>query len=86
VSANDTAEIAQQFCAAESLSFPVLVDPDRSLRDGFGTHSAITGTKRVTFVIDTSGRIDSRFTHFLRMGAHSRNALGAITRLNSSAD
>ena len=85
MSANDTAEVAAQFCAAESLSFPILVDPDGSLRREFGTHSSLTGTKRVTFIIATDGRIDSRFTHFLRMGAHSRNALKAITRLNSSA-
>ena len=85
MSATDTEEVAAQFCAAESLAFPVLVDPDGSLRKGFGTHSSLAGTRRVTFVIDTRGRIDSRFTHFLRMGAHSRNALEAITRLNANA-
>jgi len=84
ISAKDTADVAAQFCAAESLPFPVLVDPDGSLRDGFGTQAALTGTRRVTFVIGMDGQIDSRFTHFLRMTAHSRNALQAISRLVSN--
>jgi thioredoxin-dependent peroxiredoxin len=64
ISPDKPAKLAQ-FRAKESLTFPLLADPDRSALQAYGAYGEkmmygkpVTGVIRSTFVIDEGGRIE----------------------------
>lgn len=61
----DKPEKLAKFRAKESLTFPLLADPDRSTLEAYGAYGEkmmygkpVTGVIRSTFVVDAGGRIE----------------------------
>jgi peroxiredoxin Q/BCP len=69
-----------QFAAKHQLGYPLLSDPDGTVRTMFGVKRSIsiTPTKRATFVIDTDRRVLEIVNSELRMNAHADKALEAL--------
>jgi peroxiredoxin Q/BCP len=70
------AEFAQRY----SLGYPLLSDPDGTVRTQFGVKRgiALAPTKRVTFVIDTDRRVLQVIKSEIRMSVHADRALEAL--------
>jgi thioredoxin-dependent peroxiredoxin len=75
-------EVARQaeFAAKHTLGYPLLSDPDGTVRGRFGVKRSfgITPTKRVTFVIDTDRRVLEVIKSEFRMDVHADKALAAL--------
>lgn len=75
-------EVARQaeFAAKHTLGYPLLSDPDGTVRSRFGVKRSfgITPTKRVTFVIDTDRRVLEVIKSEFRMDVHADKALAAL--------
>jgi thioredoxin-dependent peroxiredoxin len=69
-----------EFAAKHTLGYPLLSDPDGTVRTRFGVKRSfgITPTKRVTFVIDTDRRVLEVIKSEFRMDAHADKALAAL--------
>ncbi|MFF5933562.1 peroxiredoxin [Streptomyces sp. NPDC012508] len=76
----DVVERQQEFSDRHSLGYPLLSDPEGSIRDRFGVKRgfSLAPTKRVTFVIDENRRILEVVRSELRMSAHADRALAAL--------
>jgi len=70
----DSDESHRKFAAHHSLPYPLLSDPDRRIGKLYGAAGKLLGlfkrTKRLTFVIDKSGRIVKVLDAELRAGVH----------------
>ncbi|MFF9915696.1 peroxiredoxin [Streptomyces sp. NPDC013457] len=77
---SDVVERQQEFADRHSLGYPLLSDPEGSVRDRFGVKRgfSLAPTKRVTFVIDENRRILEVVRSELRMSAHADRALAAL--------
>jgi thioredoxin-dependent peroxiredoxin len=75
-------EVSRQaeFAAKHTLGYPLLSDPDGTVRTLFGVKRSfgITPTKRVTFVIDTDRRVLEVVKSEFRMDVHADKALAAL--------
>ncbi|MEU7011554.1 peroxiredoxin [Streptomyces sp. NPDC046332] len=76
----DVVERQQEFSDRHSLGYPLLSDPEGSIRERFGVKRgfSLAPTKRVTFVIDENRRILEVVRSELRMSAHADRALAAL--------
>jgi thioredoxin-dependent peroxiredoxin len=81
VSADSVAKQAE-FADAHSFGYPLLSDPEGSVRERFGVRRGIAAvpTKRVTFVIDTDRRVLDIVKSEFRMSVHADKALDALRR------
>ena len=78
ISADDVATQAD-FAARHDLGFPLLSDPDRSIARRYGVkRSGLPLTKRMTFVIDTDGRIIEVIASEFNTTEHADAALVAL--------
>jgi len=76
---SDTPESHQVFAAKHRLPFPIISDPDRSLRKLFGVPNTLGFVPgRVTYVIDKQGIIRLIFSALLAAKPHVRRALEAL--------
>jgi peroxiredoxin Q/BCP len=78
---HDSIDRQAQFAAKHTLGYPLLSDPDGTVREQFGVKRglAILGqTKRATFVIDTDRRVLEIVRTQLSMNAHADRALAAL--------
>ncbi len=76
---SDRDEVHRDFAQKHKLSFPLISDPDESLRRAFGvpkTFGLLPG--RVTYVIDKQGIIRHIFSAQFASDEHVRQALSAI--------
>ncbi|HYP28947.1 MAG TPA: thioredoxin-dependent thiol peroxidase [Blastocatellia bacterium] len=83
----DDAKTHQRFREKYGLSFPLLSDPEHEAAESFGTWQEksmygrkIWGIKRMTFIIDESGRIAHVFDR-VSPSEHSREVLDVLDRL-----
>jgi len=78
----DTVERQAEFAGVHNLGYPLLADPDGTVRASFGVKRdlALLPTKRVTFVIDTDRRVLEVVRSEIRMSAHADRALEALRR------
>jgi peroxiredoxin Q/BCP len=81
----DPPDKLRAFRDAESLTFPLLSDPERRVHDAWGTYGEktmygrpVTGVLRSTFVVDESGRIEKAMYNVRAKGhvAKLRTELG----------
>ncbi|MBX6749583.1 MAG: peroxiredoxin [Micromonosporaceae bacterium] len=77
---HDTVEKQARFAARHTLGYPLLSDPDGTVREQFGVKRDLgfNRTKRVTFVIDTDSRVLDVIRSELRMNMHADKALEAL--------
>jgi peroxiredoxin Q/BCP len=77
----DAVERQAEFAAKHTLGYPLLSDPDGTVRTRFGVKRSfgITPTKRVTFVIDTDRRVREVIKSEFRMEVHADKALAALS-------
>ncbi len=78
---HDSIDRQAQFAAKHTLGYPLLSDPDGSVRQQFGVKRGIPivgQTKRATFVIDTDRRVLEIVRSELQMNAHADRALAAL--------
>jgi thioredoxin-dependent peroxiredoxin len=75
-------EVSRQaeFAAKHTLGYPLLSDPDGTVRRRFGVKRSfgITPTKRVTFVIGADRRVLEVIKSEFRMDVHADKALAAL--------
>lgn len=71
-----------EFAERHSLGYPLLSDPDGTVRDRFGVKRgfSLAPTKRITFVIGQDRRVREVVRSELRMSAHADRALSALRR------
>ena len=76
----DSVQKQAEFAARHSLGYPLLSDPDGTVRDQFGVKRGfgLAQSKRVTFVIDTDQRVIEIVRSEVRMDAHADKALAAL--------
>ncbi|WP_432993679.1 peroxiredoxin [Dactylosporangium sp. CA-233914] len=76
----DEVERQAQFAAMHSLGYPLLADPEGTVREQFGVKRGIglIPTRRHTFVIDTDRRVLAVVKSEIRMDAHADKALEAL--------
>ena len=76
----DTVEKQKQFDEKESLGFPLLSDPDRTVAAQLGVKRGIMPAqgKRATFVIDTDRTLLDVIHSEISMGAHADKALAVL--------
>ncbi|WNF00094.1 peroxiredoxin [Streptomyces luomodiensis] len=81
VSADAVAKQAE-FAQAYSFGYPLLSDPEGTVRERFGAKRGIAAvpTKRVTFVIDTDRTVLEIVKSEFRMSVHADRALAALRR------
>jgi len=81
----DPVDRQKQFADLNSLDFPLLSDPDRSVHEMFGTKrwGNLPG-KRATFVIDQDRRIVKEIRSETSMAVHADDALLALRELAES--
>ena len=70
----------KQFDEKESLGFPLLSDPDRTVAAQLGAKRGLSflPNKRITFVIDTDRTLLDVFHTEVSMGAHADKALALL--------
>ncbi len=70
----------QSFAAKLELPFPLLVDDGSKIAKAFGVTrlGGMLPSRRVTFVIGQDGRVRRAISAELDIGAHVRDALGAL--------
>lgn len=78
----DGVERQLEFAERHSLGYPLLSDPDGTVRDLFGVKRgfSLAPTKRITFVIGQDRRVREVVRSELRMSAHADRALAALRR------
>lgn len=78
----DGVERQLEFAERHSLGYPLLSDPDGTVRDLFGVKRgfSLAPTKRITFVIGQDRRVREVVRSELRMSAHADRALAALSR------
>ncbi|MEU3688550.1 peroxiredoxin [Streptomyces narbonensis] len=78
----DGVERQLEFAERHSLGYPLLSDPDGTVRDRFGVKRgfSLAPTKRITFVIGQDRRVREVVRSELRMSAHADRALAALRR------
>ncbi|MEU0838642.1 peroxiredoxin [Streptomyces sp. NPDC005962] len=78
----DMVEKQAEFARAYSFGYPLLSDPEGTVRERFGVKRGIAAvpTKRVTFVIDTDSRVLEIVKSEFRMAVHADRALDALRR------
>ncbi|MGW6396102.1 peroxiredoxin [Streptomyces sp. NPDC055103] len=78
----DGVERQLEFAERHSLGYPLLSDPDGTVRDLFGVKRgfSLAPTKRITFVIGQDRRVREVVRSELRMSAHADKALAALRR------
>ncbi|MFD7712814.1 peroxiredoxin [Streptomyces sp. NPDC059785] len=76
----DAVERQQEFADRHSLGFPLLSDPEGTVRERFGVRRGFTmaPTKRATFVIAQDRTVLEVVRSELRMSAHADRALAAL--------
>ena len=69
-----------EFSARYGFGYPLLSDPDGTIRDRFGIRrgAPLSSGRRVTFVIDTDRRILEVVRSEIRMNVHADKALAAL--------
>ncbi|MFE6224890.1 MULTISPECIES: peroxiredoxin [unclassified Streptomyces] len=82
----DVVEKQREFTERHSLGYPLLSDPDGTVRERFGVRRgfSLAPTKRVTFVIGQDRRVREVVRSELRMSAHADRALAALAALRAS--
>ncbi|MGW3562001.1 peroxiredoxin [Streptomyces sp. NPDC000963] len=77
---SDGVERQQEFAERHSLGYPLLSDPDGTVRERFGVKRgfSLAPTKRVTFVIGQDRRVREVVRSELRMSAHADRALAVL--------
>ncbi|MEV6651422.1 peroxiredoxin [Streptomyces sp. NPDC051219] len=82
----DSVQAQAEFADKHSLGYPLLADPDGTVREQFGVKRgfSLVPTKRVTFVIDTDRRVLEVVRSELRMSVHADRALEALRRRASA--
>ncbi|MBW8485505.1 peroxiredoxin [Actinomadura parmotrematis] len=80
----DSVEKQQEFAGKHTLGYPLLSDPEGTVRSRFGVKRGLTlvPTKRQTFVIGTDRRIAEVVKSEVRMSVHADKALEAVRRLS----
>ncbi len=78
----DSVDRQADFANRYSLGYPLLSDPEGSVRAQFGVTRgiALAPTKRVTFVIDIDRRVLEVVKSEIRMSVHADKALDALRR------
>ena len=79
----DAVDRQAAFAERHSLGYPLLSDPDGTVREQFGVRGGNFGlspTKRVTFVIDTDRRVIEMVKSEIRMSVHADRALDALRK------
>jgi peroxiredoxin Q/BCP len=76
----DPVDRQQEFAGRHTLGFPLLSDPDGTIRERFGVKRgfSMAPTKRVTFVIAEDRKILEVVRSELRMSQHADRALAAL--------
>ncbi|MFI6524015.1 peroxiredoxin [Streptomyces uncialis] len=76
----DPVERQREFAERHTLGYPLLADPDGTVRTLFGVKRGFSPapTKRVTFVIGTDRTVREVVRSELRMSAHADRALAAV--------
>ncbi|MGW2231718.1 peroxiredoxin [Streptomyces formicae] len=79
----DEVERQREFVGKHTLGFPLLSDPEGTVRGRFGVTRgfSLAPTKRVTFVIGQDRTVAEVIRSELRMSAHADRALEAVRRL-----
>ncbi|MFB7426348.1 peroxiredoxin [Streptomyces hydrogenans] len=82
----DEVERQREFAERHSLGYPLLSDPEGSVRERFGVRRgfSLAPTKRVTFVIGQDRRVKEVVRSELRMSAHADRALAALAALRTT--
>ncbi|MFE9044950.1 peroxiredoxin [Streptomyces sp. NPDC012421] len=82
----DVVEKQREFTERHSLGYPLLSDPEGTVRERFGVRRgfSLAPTKRVTFVIGQDRRVLEVVRSELRMSAHADRALAALAALRAS--
>ncbi|MFE5791533.1 peroxiredoxin [Streptomyces sp. NPDC056503] len=82
----DEVERQREFTERHSLGYPLLSDPEGSVRERFGVRRgfSLAPTKRVTFVIGQDRRVKEVVRSELRMSAHADRALAALAALRTA--
>jgi peroxiredoxin Q/BCP len=77
---HDPVEKQARFAARHSLGYPLLSDPDGTVREQYGVKRDLgfSRTKRVTFVIDNDRRVLEIIRSELRMSVHADKALEVL--------
>jgi peroxiredoxin Q/BCP len=77
---HDPVEKQARFAARHTLGYPLLSDPDGTVREQFGVKRDLgfNRTKRATFVIDTNYRVLEVIRSEIRMNAHADKALAVL--------
>jgi peroxiredoxin Q/BCP len=77
---HDSVEKQARFATKHTLGYPLLSDPDGTVREKYGVKRdlAFSRTKRATFVIDTDRRILEVIRSELRMHVHADRALAVL--------
>jgi len=78
----DSVRRQAEFASRHSFGYPLLSDPDGTVRERFGVRrdKIIDSTRRVTFVIDTDRRILEVIKSEIRMNVHADKALAALRK------
>lgn len=76
----DTVERQREFTEKHTLGYPLLSDPDGTVRELFGVKRgfSLAPTKRVTFVIAEDRKVLEVVRSEIRMSAHADRALAAL--------
>ncbi|WP_406402901.1 peroxiredoxin [Streptomyces uncialis] len=76
----DPVERQREFAERHTLGYPLLADPDGTVRTLFGVKRgfSLAPTKRVTFVIGTDRTVREVVRSELRMSVHADRALAAV--------
>jgi peroxiredoxin Q/BCP len=80
-------EKQKRFSDKHTFDFPLLSDPDVDVATRYGVRrrlTALSPTKRATFVIAPDGRIASVIQSEVRMHVHADRALDAVAKLGTS--
>ncbi|MET0387616.1 MAG: peroxiredoxin [Polyangiales bacterium] len=81
----DDAESHRRFAAKHDLPYPLVSDPGRQIAKLYGAAGSVLGliarTKRLTFVIDKSGRVVRVLAAELRAGVHIDGVREALASL-----
>ncbi|CAI8158320.1 MAG: Putative peroxiredoxin bcp [Prochlorococcus marinus str. MIT 9215] len=82
----DDANSHRQFAGRHQLPFPLLSDPDKSLRKAFGVPSTLGFLpSRVTYVIDGDGIIRHIYNNLLDGPAHVQEARRCLEAISSKS-
>ena len=85
----DSDESHGRFAKQHGVGFPLVADPKKELATKYGATSPLRdllgATKRITYVIDKTGKIAGIFDSQIRAGQHLEGVRGAVAALSRSA-